>query len=123
MVYYYEFCYDMSPYSPLLKETTFDIKSHSVSVFCYFSYFSLFEESKVKPEHTGSASGFISFLGYTPEVFLPLVSIVLIDKNPGIQGFKNFILFLGVLAFVGAFAAAYIRQKTIYEARQKSLLY
>ena len=72
-------------------------------------YFALFGEAKVEKSLTGTASGFISFLGYVPEFILPLVSILLLDQNPGVQGFKNFILYVGLVAFVGVIAARFFQ--------------
>lgn len=68
-------------------------------------YFALFHEAHVKRQDTGTATGFISFLGFTPEFFLPLVSISLIDANPGPGGFQNFFLFIACLSVFGFFAS------------------
>ena len=91
-----------------LTKTVF-ISIVSLQLFAVFGmrgiYFSLFEESKVEKEITGTATGFICFLGFAPEIFLPLVSIQILDKNPGVQGFKNFFLFLALVSLVGVIAS------------------
>ncbi len=61
-------------------------------------YYALFQESKIPLAITGSAIGFISVIGYTPDVFMgPLMGYIL-DNNPGAAGHQ---LLFGVLAVFG----------------------
>ena len=68
-------------------------------------YFALVEESKVHPNITGTAVGFISLVGFTPDVFFGAVSGRILDANVGLKGFENYFLFLMLLAMVGLIAA------------------
>lgn len=67
-------------------------------------YFALFREAKVKKSDTGATTGFISFLGYTPDFFLPLVAFSVMENHPGAAGFQNFMLFIACLSFLGLIA-------------------
>ena len=74
-------------------------------------YFALFDEAHVEKNDTGIASGFVSLFGFTPEIFLPIMAISLIDGSPGVTGYQNFFLFLCVLSVLGMFAAKNLGKK------------
>lgn len=64
-------------------------------------YFAIFEEHKVPLWVTGTAVGFVSVIGYTPDIFVTLVAGVLIDRTPGLAGHQHFFMFLAVFAAIG----------------------
>jgi sugar phosphate permease len=68
-------------------------------------YFALFEEAKVPAALTGTAVGFVSVLGYTPDIFVTLVAGLLIDRSPGVVGHQHFFWFLSAFALLGAIAS------------------
>lgn len=68
-------------------------------------YFALLEEAEVPPQVTGTAVGFVSVIGYTPDVFVNYVAGLLIDGEPGLAGYQHFFWFLAAFAFVGVVAA------------------
>lgn len=68
-------------------------------------YFALFEEARVPLAVTGTAAGFVSFIGFMPDIFVTLVAGILIDRSPGLAGHQHFFLFLAVFAFVGLLAS------------------
>jgi sugar phosphate permease len=73
----------------------------AVTCFCAFAlrgiYFSTLEESKVPSQHTGAAVGFISVVGYTPDIFFYSFAGRILDANPGADGFSTyFAVLLGV---------------------------
>jgi nitrate/nitrite transporter NarK len=68
-------------------------------------YFALFEECRVPMALTGSAVGFVSVLGYTPDIFVAYVAGLLIDQSPGLEGHQNFFLFLSVFSMLGLVAS------------------
>jgi nitrate/nitrite transporter NarK len=68
-------------------------------------YFALFEEASVPPAVTGTAVGFVSVVGYTPDIFVTFVAGLLIDASPGIEGHQHFFLFLSAFALLGLIAA------------------
>lgn len=68
-------------------------------------YFALFEEAHVPAAVTGTAVGFVSVIGYTPDIFVTLVAGILIDRNPGLAGHQQFYLFLAAFALIGLIAS------------------
>lgn len=62
-------------------------------------YFALLEESSVPPRLTGAAVGVVSFIGFTPEIYMPRVAGDLLttwDNGP-----MGYTLMYGLLAVVG----------------------
>ena len=73
-------------------------------------YFALLEESQVPLQVTGTAVGVVSFIGYTPEIFMPVLGGVLIDRwDGGITGYQVFFGILVVACLVGLAAACCLR--------------
>ena len=68
-------------------------------------YFALFEEARVPRAVTGTAVGFVSVLGFTPDIFVNLVAGLMIDASPGVEGHQHFFLFLAAFALLGLIAA------------------
>lgn len=64
-------------------------------------YFALFEEERVPSAVTGTAVGFVSVVGYTPDIFVSLVGGMLLDASPGIAGFHHLFYFLAAFAAAG----------------------
>jgi nitrate/nitrite transporter NarK len=64
-------------------------------------YFAVFEEHRVPVVVTGTAVGFVSVLGYTPDIFVTLVAGILIDRNPGLPGHQHFFMFLAAFSAIG----------------------
>ena len=64
-------------------------------------YYAVFEEHKVPLLVTGTAVGFVSVIGYTPDIFVTLVAGLLIDRTPGLAGHQHFFLFLAAFAALG----------------------
>ena len=52
-------------------------------------YFALFGEARVPLAATGSAVGVVSFIGYTPDVFMGPLMGALIDGSPGAAGHQQ----------------------------------
>ena len=75
-------------------------------------YFALFQESKVPLAVTGSAVGFISVIGYTPDIFMgPLMGVIL-DGNPGEIGHQYLFGVLALFGLVGLVSAVLFKRKT-----------
>lgn len=68
-------------------------------------YFALFEEARVPAAVTGTAVGFVSVIGYTPDIFVNLVAGIMIDANPGVEGHQHFFMFLSAFAALGVVAS------------------
>jgi len=68
-------------------------------------YFALFEEASVPRAVTGTAVGIVSVVGYTPDIFVGLVSGHLLDTYPGLPGHQYFFLFLATASGLGLAAS------------------
>ena len=80
-------------------------------------YFALLEEGGIPLAITGTAAGIVSAVGFTPDVFMPIVGGVLLDRYPGGLGYRYFFGLIVVLCFFGLFASLIIlrryRQKRV----------
>lgn len=64
-------------------------------------YFALIEENNTPRHITGAAVGLMSVVGYTPEIFFPVISGRILDATPGIGGFQNYFWFLSGITATG----------------------
>ncbi|HIA04329.1 MAG TPA: MFS transporter [Myxococcales bacterium] len=64
-------------------------------------YFALFEEAALPLYITGTATGFVSVVGYTPDIFVTPIAGWLLDNYPGIAGHQYFNMFLMGFATLG----------------------
>ena len=74
-------------------------------------YFSLLEQGGIPIAVTGTATGVISLIGYTPDIFVPTLGGMILDANPGAGGYQNFFLFITALSFIGLVAAFIVYRK------------
>lgn len=78
----------------------------SLSTFAVMGvYYALLDEGGVPLEATGRAVGIVSIIGYTPDVFAPLLHGWLLDSLPGADGHRAFYLILAGATVVGLTAA------------------
>ena len=68
-------------------------------------YFALVKESRIDLKVTGTAVGFISLVGYTPDIFFGPISARILDASPGAEGFENYFLMMMAIAFIGLLVA------------------
>lgn len=68
-------------------------------------YFALLEDGGIAPAVTGTAAGVISAVGFTPDVFMPMLGGVLLDAYPGAEGYRYFYLVIAVMCAIGSVAA------------------
>lgn len=73
-------------------------------------YFALLEETQVPKAVTGTAVGFVSVLGFSPDIFVSYVGGVLIDASPGLAGHQHFFMFLAAFSAVGLLASFLLMQ-------------
>ena len=71
-------------------------------------YFALLEEGAVPLAVTGTAAGIVSAVGFTPDIFMPLLGGVLLDTFPGEPGYRYFFLTVAAFCTVGFFASLLI---------------
>jgi sugar phosphate permease len=94
------------------------IANMAVSCAAFFAlrgiYFGLLEESGTPRELTGTAVGIICFVGFTPEIFMPLLTGWLIReaRSSGnvLTGYDQIFWILILLSLIGLLAAAALRR-------------
>lgn len=68
-------------------------------------YFALLEEGGIPTAITGTAAGIVSAIGFTPDVFMPLLGGVLLDTYPGAEGYRYYYSAIAVMCAIGSVAA------------------
>ncbi len=68
-------------------------------------YYALFQESKIPLSYTGAAIGFVSVVGYMPDVFMGPLMGVLLDNNPGELGHQYIFGVLVIFGIIGLVAS------------------
>jgi sugar phosphate permease len=76
-------------------------------------YFALLEEGRVPMAVTGTAAGIISVIGYTPDIFMPLLGGQLLDTYPGSAGYRYFFLIVAGICALGFVAALLIHRGNV----------
>ncbi len=76
-------------------------------------YFALLEEGSVPLAVTATAAGVISAIGYTPDIFMPLLGGLLLDNFPGAPGYRYFFLATAAICVVGLVATLVIYFKIV----------
>lgn len=86
----------------------------SIAIFAMRGiYFALLEESSVPAVMTGTATGLISALGFTPDVFMPLVGGALLDAFPGEMGYRYLFGIIALLCLCGIAATLRLRGMSV----------
>lgn len=67
-------------------------------------YFALLEEGGIPVSVTGTAAGVISIVGFTPDIFMPLLGGILLDRYPGAEGYRLFFLTVAGICLMGLVA-------------------
>lgn len=68
-------------------------------------YFAAMHEGYIPLAVTGTAVGFISIIGYTPDIFMGPAIGYLLDNSPGEPGHQHVFIMLAVFATIGLLAA------------------
>jgi hypothetical protein len=50
---------------------------------------------------TGTAAGVLSTIGFTPDIFMPIIRGVFLDSMPGEEGYRYFFLLVAIMCLVG----------------------
>jgi nitrate/nitrite transporter NarK len=81
------------------------IISTSMAIFALRGiYFALMQEGGVPLAYTGSAVGFVSFIGFTPDVFMGPLMGWLLDGSPGTVGHQHVFIVVMVFSIAGLMA-------------------
>jgi sugar phosphate permease len=67
-------------------------------------YWSLLDRCNIPATTMGLAIGLISVLGYSPDVFLPLINGYLTETFPGVFGYQLYFGYVAAMAAAGGFA-------------------
>lgn len=88
-----------------------DVSVVALAVFALRGiYYALLEEARLPMHLTGTAVGFVSVLGYTPDIFVPQLTGWLFDTYPGAEGHRYFYVLLAIGAVVGFACTRAIRR-------------
>ena len=71
-------------------------------------YFATLEEAKIPIAITGTAVGFISIVGYTPDIFAGPLMGYFLDANPGVIGLQNTFGIMTIFSLVGLIASFWL---------------
>jgi len=72
-------------------------------------YWSLLDRCNIPVSTMGLAIGLISVLGYSPDVFLPLINGYLTQTYPGVVGYQFYFGYVAAVAALGGVAAIVLR--------------
>lgn len=98
----------------LLPMMLVNVTIASLAVFAMRGiYFALMEEGGVPLAVTGTAAGVISMVGFTPDIFMPLLGGFLLDSYPGPEGYRYFFLTTAAICGVGFLASMVIYLKIV----------
>lgn len=99
------------PDSILFHLAMFNLLISFLAVFALRGvYFALVQESKIKHYITGTAVGFISLVGYTPDIFFAAISGRILDAAPGVEGFENYFVMLMGISVAGMAASVLLNR-------------
>ncbi|MHC4325485.1 MAG: MFS transporter [Planctomycetota bacterium] len=80
-------------------------------------YFALLEEGNIPLALTGTAVGTISVIGYTPDIFMPVLGGVLLDRYPGAKGYRYVFIFVTGICVLGLLATLIIMRQSVRQKR------
>ena len=73
-------------------------------------YFALLEEGGLPYMITGTATGVVSVVGYTPDIFMPLLGGIILDSLPDHLRYRFLFGLIALLCVVGLFAGHMVRR-------------
>ena len=76
-------------------------------------YFALLEEGGLPFALTGTVTGIVSMIGYTPDVFMPLAGGMILDSLPADLRYRVLFAFISVLCLIGLLASFMVKRKAL----------
>lgn len=73
-------------------------------------YWSLLDECGIPLRITGLAIGLISLIGYSPDVFLPLINGWITERFPGLAGYQFYFSYIAGVSVIGAMAGVALKR-------------
>ncbi len=92
------------------------VANGALAALCIYAlrgiYFALLDEQGVPTAVTGTAAGVASVIGFTPDIYMPVLSGAILDNYPGLTGYR--ILFAGasIIAGIGVVAGWVLMRNT-----------
>ncbi|MHC6225149.1 MFS transporter [Pseudomonas sp. X10] len=74
-------------------------------------YWAILDDCQVPLRVTGLAIGIISLVGYSPDVFLPLLNGWIIDSFPGFIGYQIYFSYVVVMGLLGVVATFFLNKR------------
>lgn len=71
-------------------------------------YWASFSAARIEPRRAGLAIGLISMIGYTPDIYMPLINTYLIDTYGEAVGFQLYFGGVGLTALIGGASAFFL---------------
>ena len=71
-------------------------------------YWASFNTTRIEPRRAGLAIGMVSMIGYTPEIYMPMLNTYLIDTYGDAVGYQLYFGGVGLTAFLGVACAFYL---------------
>jgi nitrate/nitrite transporter NarK len=94
----------------------------SVAIFALRGiYFALLEEGGVPQASTGTVAGLMSAVGFTPDVFMPVLGGLLLDRYPGRSGYSYYFAFIVGLCIAGLLSSLGILRGYVVRGRDPSI--
>jgi nitrate/nitrite transporter NarK len=88
-------------------------------------YFSILGEARVPLAYTGVAVGLVSFIGYTPDIFMGPLMGYLLDKSPGATGHQHVfsVIFLfGLIGFITTLLFNYAKKLHVVRSESSTAI-
>jgi predicted MFS family arabinose efflux permease len=85
-------------------------------------YFALLEEGGIPLAVTGTVAGLMSAMGFTPDIFMPMLGGVLLDRYPGGPGYRYFFGLIVGLCLIGLLSSLVILRNYRRKKRENNIL-
>jgi nitrate/nitrite transporter NarK len=76
-------------------------------------YYALLEEGGLPFALTGTVTGIVSVVGYTPDVFMPLAGGVILDSLPDNSRYRFLFASIAVFCMIGLLASCMVKRKAL----------
>jgi nitrate/nitrite transporter NarK len=96
------------------------VANTTVASFAIFAlrgvYFALLEEGGLPFVLTGTVTGVVSVIGYTPDIFMPLAGGLILDSLPDDLRYRCLFAFIALLCLVGFLASLMVKRTALSPA-------
>ena len=81
-------------------------------------YWAILDDCRIPQRVTGLAIGIISLVGYSPDVFLPLLNGWISDRFPGLFGYQIYFSYVVAVGLLGVVATLILKKRIDKRGRQ-----